>query len=149
MATLKIEGSFYRLGEDGPIDYDAKVTLQETLVLTALAPVTLNPNYGHSPKPPADAALGGWMSSSIYLGKELTGRFYVTIVNFPEPGQWKELVNPAGLFFDSTSEDDPFLTLYDFQPTSKSLRKSRARGKLINKRSDLGNTWVDWYPYFG
>jgi hypothetical protein len=151
MAKLRIEFSFYPKLPDGwRQDYENKKSIQDILNLDSLAPFTNFTDAGrHGFKPPANTIFGRWSSVSNYLGKEANGRYYVTRINFPEPGRWSELVNPVGLFFDSTSEDSPFLTLYDFQPTNTSVRKDRARGKLENRKPIPMDSWVDWYPYFG
>lgn len=141
MTTLRIEFNLYK-------QYDKKL-IQGILTLNNLAPFTDFSKAGvHGFKPPANTTFGRWTSPSNYLGKESGGRYYVTRINFPDPGKWVELVNPVGLFFDSTSDDQPFLTLYDFRPTDTSVRKERAKGKLVNRAPIPADTWVDWYPVF-
>ncbi len=150
MAILQIEFNFYPTKPNGRTDYFDKKSIQAILILNTLAPLTIFPKAGvFGFKPPANTNFGRWTSVSSYLGKEVSGKYYVTRINFPDPGKWAELVNPVGLFFDSTSDDSPFLTLYDFQPTNVSVRKDRAKGKLDNRRPIPINTWIDWYPYFG
>jgi hypothetical protein len=148
--NLRIEFDFYGTKPDGYTDYFNKKSIQQILTLNTLAPFTYFPAAGRQGfKPPGNTIFGCWSSYSNYLGKETSSKYYITRINFPEPGKWVELVNPVGLFFDSTSEDEPFLILYDFQPTDTSPRAERAKGKLQNRAPNPIDTWVDWYPYFG
>jgi hypothetical protein len=130
MVTLRIEFSFYAKKPDGYTDYTDKKSVSESLILDTLAPYTHFPKAGHHGfKPPAGTTFGRWTSRSQYLGKEVSGKYYVTRIESFDEGRWKELGNPVGLFFDSISQDDPFLTLYYFDPTDTTPRSERRRGK--------------------
>lgn len=85
---------------------------------------------------------GVWRSYSPYLGNIVTGNFYIARIDFPDPGRWRNLVNPTGLFFDKTSSS-PFLTLYDFNFTYKAARTRY--GHLDNKSPVPFDGWITWY----
>jgi hypothetical protein len=147
---IAIEFDFYPTNTDGRTDYFNKIPVRDFLGLTTFVQPTYFPAAGKFGfKPPANAQIGVWNSVSKYIGKEISGKYYVTHIDFPEPGRWVELENPVGLFFDSSSQDEPFLTLYGFVPLSTEPRRERAKGKLENKGPIEVDRWVDWYPYYG
>ncbi len=146
MWTVQIEFKLYGKLSDPPEDLVKPI--QGMLTLNSLAPFTY-----HDPKstfkPPGNTTFGRWTSPSLYLGKELTGKYYVTNLTFSYPEGYahdRRVINPVGLFFDSTSDDEPFLTLYDFRPTDTSVRIERAVGVLDNRSPIRTHTWVEWYP---
>ena len=108
------------------------------------APITEFAKAGHNGfKPPANTIFGHWSSHSHYIGKEISGKYYVTRINFPNPGKYADIGNPVGLFFDSTSDSEPFLTLYHFDLTR--MYSEKPRGILKTPKPFDTETWVDWY----
>ena len=97
---------------------------------------------------------GEWGSSSIYIGKELTGKYLIkrieawdkrpdhTIVRGDEFHD-SRLQNPVGWFFDSRSSTSPFLDLYQFYP----LGNSSVKGAFGMLDYSPGTIWsgVDWW----
>ena len=104
---------------------------------------------GGTLKPPAKTPFGRWQSSSIYLGKEQSGKYYVTRLLLPdiESGTIYDsrVKNPVGLFFDSTSDDEPFLILYDFYPADMSHRMAGGFG-LLDRAAVPTSNGVHWLP---
>lgn len=147
MWTLQIEFKLYGKLTDRPEDQVKPI--QGILTLDFLAPFIMYPTM-KTFKPPPNTPFGHWTSPSQYLGKERGGKYYLTNLNFfytegavHDPN----VINPVGLFFDSTSDAEPFLTLYDFRPTDTSVRRERAVGVLDNRAPiPTRHTWVEWYP---
>ncbi|HVN00589.1 MAG TPA: hypothetical protein VMT68_10275 [Caulobacteraceae bacterium] len=128
-------------------DYSNKTTVHAFLNLDTVVPVTQNPKAGMDGfKPPSGAHLGVWRSSSMYLGKESSGSYYITMLDFPEPGRWKGINNPVGFFFDSTSDSRPFLTIYGFELEHLDWLRDPLLGMLENRAPAKIDTWVDWHP---
>ena len=102
---------------------------------------------GH--KPPANATFYRWWSHSPYLGRELEGKYCIVNCNlqYKPDGtpKWHGITNPVGLFFDSTSNEKPFLVLYDFKFSDTLLRKYPRQGKLGDP---ISGNWVEWHKYF-
>lgn len=144
MAKLMINFDYYLTKDDGYTDYGDRQLASELLVLTALAAETYVRGGANDITPPANATWGRWSSTSRFLGKESSGKYYLTRLNFPEPGRWKELENPVALFFDSTSQTNPFLTLYRFLPDIRPIEGKS--GKLENRAPVPMDRWVNWYP---
>jgi hypothetical protein len=120
-------------------------------------------NYGHFvgilsvltiPEPTSNAnapRLGKWSSPSVYLGKKLTGVWWIRYVNFPEPGRWQELKNPTAEFFDTEADvsmsGGSFLSLYEFSPAYMSV--TSGSGFLDTMNPEVGPS-VKWaIPSYG
>lgn len=62
------------------------------------------------------------MSPSIYIGKELAGKYLLQRIRYFDDPEYHPTVNdprvrnPVGWFFDSRSSTSPFMTLYEFLP---------------------------------
>lgn len=149
MIKLNVNFNYYpdRPGEEGFHDYADRRFVSELVTLDSLVDPTYRANVVRDGfKPPAGAVLGRWTSTSQYIGAEMHGRYWIVYIDFPEPGRWQELVNPAGLFYDSTSDSQPFLTLYDFSPQSTVPRDHGRSGKLENRKPLKLDTWLKWHP---
>lgn len=88
---------------------------------------------------------GVWSSPSIYIGKEVSGKYYIHRINrWDDSGHVpidKRLKNPVGWFFDSTSSESPFLDLYEFFPGVHP--KNNGFGMLTYKPQIIWSG-VDW-----
>jgi hypothetical protein len=114
MMTLIIPIEYYNLGSGGRVDYYSGKRIENAvLTLTTIPARTYdvdNPNFGR------------WTSPSIFLGKELSGNYYVTRIEYFDDPDYKPMTrdprvkNPVGQFFDSRSTTSPFLILYNFAP---------------------------------
>ena len=111
----------------------------ETLIIDTLAPQVSK----------GKLIFGRWSSHSKYLGRRLTGSYYLRDWNLETFGPGVSFADPVGFFLDSVNSDDPFMTLGNFQPP----QLAEGYGKLL--RVDLEGTdlpmvdeyaeYVRWY----
>jgi hypothetical protein len=149
MLKLNVNFDYYpeKPGQPGYRDYYDRRFISETVALDSLVTPSYSANIIRDGfKPPTGAVMGRWTSTSNFIGAEVHGRYWVVYIDFPEPGRWQELVNPVGLFYDSTSDTTPFLTLYDFSPQSSEPRYHGRSGELDNRKPMPLQTWLKWHP---
>ena len=107
---------------------DEKIHGRLLMMLSTLAPVTYVPSH-YFPNPchrhperliheyhrPANIIYGRWISFSDYVGKETSGKYFILLQESMYDPEGL-VVNPSACFFDSRSEEFPFLTLYGLSP---------------------------------
>lgn len=140
MMTLIIPIEYYNIGSGGRVDYYAGRHVENAvLTLTTIPAITYDVKAGNT-------NFGRWTSPSIFLGKELSGNFYVTRIRSWDKEGFvaydRRLRNPVGWFFDSTSKESPFLALYYFAPNE--MQTVSGFGMLGMNRHDGVSSGVDW-----
>ncbi len=139
MLTLRIPIEYYGLGSNNRPDYYAGRRVENAiLTLTTIPAITYNLKAG-------DTHLGIWMSPSIYLGKKLSGKYYVTRIRHWDADDYtpydRRVVNPIGWFYDD-DPSEPFLTLYKFAPNE--MPTVSGFGMLGINRRDGVSSGVEW-----
>ena len=88
---------------------------------------------------------GQWSCPSIYVGKELSGKYLIKRLDQFDASDYhpidKRIQNPVGMFFDSRSTTSPFLILYEFSPGVVPTKRGFG---MINYSPDIIWPGVDW-----
>jgi hypothetical protein len=142
MMTLLLPILHYNRKPDGRADYSSSRQTENALLsLTTVPAITDDVEAGNT-------NFGRWTSPSIFLGKEMSGNFYVTRVNYLDDGSGQSgtrdnrIENPVGMFFDSTSTKTPFLILYRFAPNEMPTKSGFGMLDLPNREDvSVGVYW--------
>jgi hypothetical protein len=84
---------------------------------------------------PRNATPGTWVSASPYLGRELTGEYYLSN---------DLLYTQSCQFYDSGSDEVPFLKLFNFQPYYIPIQ-AQGEGQLRNTGPSPVSPRVLWF----
>ncbi len=139
--TLIIPIEYYNIGSGGRVDYYAGKRIEDGVLTLKSIPAMTYDEYAGNTK------FGQWMSPSIFLGKELSGNYYVTRIKYFDDDNYEPVVrdprvrNPVGKFFDSRSSTSPFLILYNFAPNE--IQTVSGFGMLGERRQGVWGG-VDW-----
>lgn len=139
MISLKIPIEYHPT-PGGRVDYYTNLVENAVLTLKTVPKMTYDENKN-------EKIMGRWISTSVFLGKEVSGDYYVTRISYFDDPDYVPITrdprvrNPVGKFFDSTSKTSPFLILYNFAPNE--METVSAFGMLGERRDGVWSG-VNW-----